>query len=711
MASFQAFKGSAWGAVALMAPACFAQPVELGDMDLPGGNTPPVVITTTRLRQPLSDVPASVTVITADTLRKLNISSVVDALRLVPGMEITEPGGADTRVNYHGTNALNPRRMNVLIDGISAYRPGFSTVYWHQLPIVMDDIDRIEVTRGPNSAGYGPNSMMAVVNIISKHPKDVPRATGIVRINDRGQREVTARMAADVGASTLRITASEEAQPGYDQLGRINQDHDSIHLKRLNLRSESRISPTENLGLQLAWVQGVNQVQFVEPYQTSFPDQKVRDIYLSGLYTQRLSSEHEWKIHINHADYSIAQAWASCLPTALLLPELYELWRLSPAAVNALLAGRVPTGTTPQENAQINAAALALRNLGARARQPTCVQANQDFFEKRTDIEFQDTRVLSEQLRVISGLGARHHVARSQTFLGGELSNDSLRAFGSIEYRPRKWLTLNAGGYIDRDRLSQSTFSPRAAANFHLSDSQTLRFVFSQGTHTPDIFEQRANWSYNLTQVAPPLHGSTNAKFYRSATAPGNLRPERMTSKELGYLLALKPAGLLLDLKVFEDRLSNLISEKLQVASFSPTNNNSLRLRGFELQSQWNWSPQSSLWFNYAYLQNAQATSVFEQTQYARHSGSLALSHQFSELWSGSVAHYAASGNGLGQSHYGRQDLAVTRQGRGAIPWRVTLGVSRLDNTSPTYFQDVGSVLENRYDNRLSVFGQLQVNY
>jgi outer membrane cobalamin receptor len=80
---------------------------------------------------------------------------------------------SDYRVNYHGTNVLVPRRMNVLIDGVSVYQPLFARVDWTSLPIVIDDIDRIEVTRGSNSAAYGPNSLLAIINIISRHPRDV----------------------------------------------------------------------------------------------------------------------------------------------------------------------------------------------------------------------------------------------------------------------------------------------------------------------------------------------------------------------------------------------------------------------------------------------------------------------------------------------------------------------------------------------------------
>ena len=106
--------------------------------------TYPVVITPTRLRQALPDVPASVTIITSAQIARLGINSVAEALRLVPGMELTRAAGHDWRISYHGTNILTPRRMNVLVDGVSFHRPGYSRVFWQQLPVTLADIDRID---------------------------------------------------------------------------------------------------------------------------------------------------------------------------------------------------------------------------------------------------------------------------------------------------------------------------------------------------------------------------------------------------------------------------------------------------------------------------------------------------------------------------------------------------------------------------------------
>jgi iron complex outermembrane recepter protein len=676
------------------------------------GETYPVVLTPTRMRQPLQDVPASVTVITSDTLRRFGIMNVPDALRLVPGMAIAQPSGADYRIGYHGTNILTPRRMNVLIDGVSVYRPAFARVDWKQLPVAIEDIDRIEVTRGPNSAAYGPNSMLAVVNIITKHPNDVEPALLTATFGSLDTTSVTGRVGATLGPTELRLTLNRERDRGYDFLSRIGSDHDSTRIDRLNLRTQTRLNDSTTLDLDAAYVRGLKQVPFAEQFQTSFPDQRIEDYYLSGTLTRSLSANHEVQVRAYYASNRVRQTWRSCLPTALLLPEMFELWRANPAYANAILAGVPPVGGTPEDDALALSAQQAIARLGAGATKPTCVNANQNLVERRTDIELQDTLVFSERARLVAGIGARQQQGDSETYLGGNVSNAIWRLFANLEFKPSTWISLNGGAYAERDRFAGTSISPRLAANFQLSPHQTVRLVWSTGSRTPDIQEQRADWSYSLDALVPRLGGSRRGRFFQSASSPGGLDHERISSTEIGYLLAVPSLGLLLDAKFFDDRLRHLISEKLQVSDFAPSNDNSLRLSGAELQVDVALTPMWSAFMRYAYLDQHDASTPLERTQYSRHSGAIGLSQQLGTGWHWSFAYYGASANGLGQRHYGRSDLSLGKDfSIDATRASAMLTVRRLDNRTSSYFQDFGSAPVSRYQNRLQVFGQLGARF
>ena len=693
-----------------MTPAAHAQDLET-ELDASARDYP-IVLTPTRLRQSLADVPASVTIITSEQMRRYGILNVPDALRLVPGMAVTHASGNDFRINYHGTNILVPRRMNVLVDGISVYRPGLARVDWKELPVAIEDIDRIEVTRGPNSAAYGPNSLLAVVNIITKHPSDVERAMVSATVGSLNTYNLTGRFSADLGDTVLRVTANTEGDSGYDEFTRVPDPHDSTRYKRLNIRSHTRIDARSTLGIQAALVDGVSEVPFADAFQRSFPDRHVRDQYFGLNWSTSFSPVHELQFRVNYSDHKVRQSWQTCPPGAAFLPELSALHAANPVYARTILSGRVPSGGSTDDDALAASTISAIGRLGARARQPVCTTPNQDLQETRLDLELQDTYVVSDRLRFVAGLGWREERGEMDTFLGGTVSNTSHRVFGNIEYRPLPQISINAGGYFERDDLTGSSFSPRIAANFHLSPSQTLRASVTRGTRTPDFFEQRANWSYVPTDADPPLNGSRTVRFYQTAVSPGGLEEERITSREIGYLLRIPKWAGLLDVRVFDDSLTNLISEKLQVSNFEPTNGNSVRLRGAEVQAAVSPTDRWSLFLTYAYLNNSDASTILERTQYSRHSGAVGASYLTLDGWRWSLAYYGASGDGVGQNYYGREDLTISKTFK-VQKARVdaSLILRRLDRPSTTYFRDFGEALESRYDDRLQLFGSLRIGF
>ena len=133
----------------------------------------PHVLTPVRLQQPTAEVPASVTVIDRDFMDTIGTKEVYELLRYVPGMLVApEPLNNSVNVAYHGGPAIIPKSMEVLIDGRAIYRSGISGVAWASLPVAVEDIQRIEIVRGPNSTAYGTNAYKAVINIITIHPSD-----------------------------------------------------------------------------------------------------------------------------------------------------------------------------------------------------------------------------------------------------------------------------------------------------------------------------------------------------------------------------------------------------------------------------------------------------------------------------------------------------------------------------------------------------------
>lgn len=684
---------------------CFANGIDLFASDIP------TVLTPTRLRQSLADVPASVTIITSQMLNRFGIRSLADALRLVPGMAVTQITGNDYRVNYHGTNILVPRRLNVLIDGFSIYRPAFARVDWKELPVAMEDIDKIEVTRGPNSASYGSNSMSAIINIITKKPSDV---AGTTLSATGGSLHTTAgllRYAGNFGESTsYRVTVEQQKDHGFDYASSTGVGHDSTQLNKLNYRAITEIGLNETLDLQVVLMQGTKESEFIDRYQSRYPDVDLQEIYLNAQLNKSMSPNHEIEIQAYATQHQASQPWTTYVPTALLLPELFALWQSNPSYVNALLSGRKPQGGTVKDDVLATSAGAAVAKLGSRAMTPTCVDANQDYVERRLDVELQDTYVFSDVLRMVNGVGFRKDTGDSNTYLNGKISNNSLRVFSNVEYKPIKEIGINAGGFLEGDSLTGISFSPRIALNYHLDENHTIRFSVSKATRMPDIEEQKANWKYRTTNYSTPVNGATEGYFFQSARSPNGLTGEKITSKEIGYIGNLPAYGLLIDAKIFEEQLTDIISEKLQLSDYNPTNSNSVNLRGAELQITYVPSNQWIIHAGYSYLEN-NASIIQEKTQHARNSGVLGITRVLDNEWICSFAVYQYGSTTVGQSFYGREDLTLSKkfslgENKSITP---SFTVSHLDNPSSSYLVDTDKTRESRYNDSMQYFISLKM--
>lgn len=676
---------------------CFVElPVQAGVVEKStevnaGSGEIPVVLSPTRLRQSLADVPASVTIITQEMLKQYGIDSVVEALRLVPGMAVTQAGGSDYRVNYHGGNILVPRQMDVLVDGISAYRPALARVDWKELPVVLDDIERIEVTRSPDSASYGANAMTAVVNIITKNPETLQGPLIKGTYGSRGARELMARESGAIGNTRYRVTVAHQTDDGFDMSQGVAHN-DGTSMSRLNVYSTTRLARSETVDLQAAIVQGVQEAAYADKYQRTLPNIENHDYYLNATWKKSISASHDIQMQAYASMHETGQAWTTCPLGAMFLPEVYALWKANPSYVNALLSNKIPKGGSAEDNRLATAALGAIHAMGAQATKPSCVRTNQDYIERRANIEFQDTHIFSDSLRVVAGFRIRQDSGNSQTYLAGRVSNVTKSVFSNIEYKPVDWASINAGGYLEQDQLTGTEFSPRLALNIHESANNTFRFVASRGARMPDIQEQRANWSYLATNATPAVNGATTLRFFQSASAPGNLMPEHMLAYEVGYFGNFPEQGLRVDVKAFSDELYDLISEKLQVSSFLPTNNGFMKQKGVELQVNYDPSNVWSIAGTYARQLNRDVSNPLAMTQYSPISGTLAITRHLGNKWNVALVVYQANNAGDGQTFYGREDLVVRKTFKLVNNMRVavTLKASHLDNNVSTYYKDVG---------------------
>jgi len=163
------------GGVALVATALLcaapraAQPLQDSLTDLSLEELSNIEITSVSKRaERLSDAPTSVFVITAADIRRAGVTSLPEALRLAPNLQVARASATGYTVSARGFNSSSANKLLVLIDGRSVYTPLFAGVFWDVQNVMLEDVERIEVISGPGGTLWGVNAVNGVINVITR---------------------------------------------------------------------------------------------------------------------------------------------------------------------------------------------------------------------------------------------------------------------------------------------------------------------------------------------------------------------------------------------------------------------------------------------------------------------------------------------------------------------------------------------------------------
>ncbi|MFK7929406.1 MAG: TonB-dependent receptor plug domain-containing protein, partial [Myxococcota bacterium] len=173
-----------------------------------------VVVTASRYGQAPLDSPSTLSVLTADDVRMSGATDVTDLLRRVVGVDVMSMASGQPEISIRGFNRELNNKVLVLIDGRSVYWDFIGTTQWDSFPVVLEEIERIEVIRGPGSAVYGANAVTGVVNIITKTPGETPETLGTLSVGSPGFVRGAAMTSGRSGDTAYRLSA------GYRQHGR-----------------------------------------------------------------------------------------------------------------------------------------------------------------------------------------------------------------------------------------------------------------------------------------------------------------------------------------------------------------------------------------------------------------------------------------------------------------------------------------------------------
>lgn len=181
------------------------------------------VTSVSKKAQNKTDTAASITVISSEDLRRGGFTSVPEALRMVPGLQVAQIDANRWAISARGFNQEFANKLLVLIDGRSVYTPLFGGVYWDIQDYPIEDIERIEVIRGPGGTIWGANAVNGVINVITKHSTDTQ---GVLLSGHGGSQEygATGRYGMKLGENTsLRVFGRGSLVEDYD----VDQRHDA----------------------------------------------------------------------------------------------------------------------------------------------------------------------------------------------------------------------------------------------------------------------------------------------------------------------------------------------------------------------------------------------------------------------------------------------------------------------------------------------------
>jgi iron complex outermembrane receptor protein len=205
------------------------------------------VTSVSRKEQKLSHIASAVFVITAEDIQRSGALNIPDVLRMVPGMDVAQRNGNAWAISARGLNQAFGNELLVLVDGRNVYSPTFGGVFWDVLDMPLENIERIEVIRGPGGSTWGANAVNGVVNVITKTAAKTPGALVVAGAGNLDQGFATSQYGASVGKNVdYRVFTKFSNQTNMADLHGPDGG-DGWHILRGGFRLDSRISSKDTL--------------------------------------------------------------------------------------------------------------------------------------------------------------------------------------------------------------------------------------------------------------------------------------------------------------------------------------------------------------------------------------------------------------------------------------------------------------------------------
>jgi iron complex outermembrane receptor protein len=249
------------------------------------------ITSVSKKEQKLSQAAAAIFVINQDDIRRSGATTIPDLLRMAPGVEVARINGNRWAVTIRGFNSAYANKVLVLIDGRSVYSGTYSGVIWDQVSMPVEEIERIEVIRGPGGSVWGANAVNGVINIVTKPSQDTKGGMVVVGVGSSVSTDDTVRYGGDLGRSgSYRVFGRYSRTADFYAPGDVDAA-DGWDRKQGGFRTDWTISPRTSLAVEGSYYYNHGSQALTDGLFPTQPGQ----LFESGFFAEGGDVAAQWK--------------------------------------------------------------------------------------------------------------------------------------------------------------------------------------------------------------------------------------------------------------------------------------------------------------------------------------------------------------------------------------------------------------------------------
>jgi iron complex outermembrane receptor protein len=512
------------------------------------------VVSATRSESKLSESPVPISVITAKEIASSGLDNIPDILARLPEIDVIRIGASQTEVSIRGKGINFNRRLLTMIDGRTEYNDLFGATLWHAFPIAINDIERIEVIRGPASALFGANAYSGVINIITKSVKN---SAGLVQYHTGSDNKeyfnVMGQYYSEKYNAKVSLTqqnmdnSSNVIFEGFNRFTSSTNffaDDTSLDgVSRANI--QLMVTPSENMDFKFAYGSTNGDHELFQ--QPGLPRSKwdISTDYLHFItnYYAESGTSFQFNIYKNTFDYATPLVPTTAEVQAL---SFTDGLRYFPSVADATIyEGNVET----------------------------------------VDMTFQVVgKAFEDKMSWVAGAEFREIESIDGLLIAGTSKKDITSYFGNFTYKFNEQWHMGAGYRVDDDSITGQDDGYTLSLSHFLNETDSLRFTARSAFRAPSLFELYSQIDLEVTGQ------NQNVSFVGAEllTDGSQITVETITSLDITYTANISDS-MQLTAEIFHEEYENIIgnpdSGLLENVVIDGANNTFVTTTSFQNQS------------------------------------------------------------------------------------------------------------------------------